>query len=556
VNLTPGHTAAVFLARSSVLGRAAAGFALCVVIVAGCTRRETPVAAGIQTQTLHFGNDAEPGVLDPHTFTLVAEWTILTSLFEGLVNLANDGTTILPGVAARWEISSDGLTYAFHLRPDVRWSNGDPITSRDFMESFKRMLDPRIGCTSPEFVSPIAGARDYLLGKTTDFSRVGIRAPDAQTVQFTLGYRFPYFLTTVSNATLLGMPLHMPSLDAFGGRNQRAGKWMRPGNLVSNGPFKLKEWRANQVLVVERNSRYWDAARVRLKEIHFHPAEDYGVEERMFRAQQLHTTCQLPPNKFETYRTSQPDAFRAAPLRHTSYIAFNCTRPPFSDARVRRAMALAIDRTVASDSGFRGRSTPAKSFVRPGTGGFEPPSQAVFDPPRARQLLAEAGFPGGTGFPRVELRIPAGRSDSTAMAETLQQLWKQNLGVHVELRQMEPKSLVASLHARDFEMGLTGYYYVDDPSDLFARGEKDSPTNFSGWQDSEYEAALEAVRRATSDAERFAAFAIMEKTLADAAPCLPLCHFNRVHLVHPAVRGWRENPLLQIDWRELSLESK
>jgi len=387
-----------------------------VLALGACTKRETPVVAGIRTQTLHFGNEADPAILDPHAYTLMAEWTICTSLFEGLVNLANDGTTILPGVAERWDISDDGRVYTFHLRSKASWSNGDPITSHDFLESFRRMLDPAVGCYSPEFLYPISGARDYLRRTNADFSSVGVRAPDRQTIQFTLDYRYPYFLTTLSNSTFMGMPVHMPSIERFGSRSQRGGKWTLPGNLVSNGAFVLKEWRPNQVITVARNERYWDAARVRLKEIQFHPAENVVVEERMYRAQQLHTTAGLPNNKLETYRAGHAQEFQQAPLLHTSYLTFNCMRVPFSDARVRRALALAIDRKRVTDAGYRGRAVPARSLVRPGTGRFDPPEMTIQDLPAARQALAEAGYPGGKGFPTVEFRIAAGRTDEMAIS--------------------------------------------------------------------------------------------------------------------------------------------
>lgn len=540
---------------ASPLPRVGLAFVL-FALLTGCGRRETSVDTAVRTQTLHFGNSAEPATLDPHVSTMMVEWMVQTTLFEGLVNMANDGVTVLPGVAERWEISADGLTYTFHLRREARWSNGDALTAKDFVASLRRMLNPALGFSSPELIDAIVGARDYLSGKSTDFSSVGIRALDPHTLQYRLAYRAPYFLVVLSNTNTSGMPVHLPSLEQFGGLERRDGKWALPGKLVGNGAFVLKEWRQNQFISVTRNERYWDAKRVRLSEVRFYPIEEAGAEERAFRTGQLHTTWALPPSKVETYQRTRAADLHRAPVLHTAFLSFNCSRPPFNDPRVRRAFALAVDRRSATDAGFRRQAEPARSFVRPGTGGFEPPELKLHDPEEAKRLLSAAGFPGGRGFPAVEFRIGSGGSDTTAVAEALQQMWKQVLGVNVPLLRTEGKVLIASLYAHDFNVALSGYYYAfNDPSDPLTHAAKDSPSNFSTWHDPRFEAASRDVKQAASNVDRLAAFARMETILAEEAPYLPLFHVNRVHLVHPSVQGWRDNSFAQVDWRELWLEA-
>lgn len=530
-------------------------FVAALFTLTGCTRRETPIDLALRTQTLHFGNLAEPASLDPQITTMMAEWEILSSLFEGLINLANDGITVLPGMAERWEISPDGLTYTFHLRRGLQWSNGDALTAADLVESMRRLLNPAIGFSSPELIDPIVGARDYHSGRTTDFTTVGVTMLDPLTIRYRLAYRAPHFLTIISNTTNVGMPIHRPSVEKFGGLARRDGKWTLPGNLVSNGPFVLKEWRPNQVIAVTRNERYWDAKRVRLNEVRFHPIEDPAAEEHAFRAGQLHSTWALPATKVESYQRTHAAELKVAPILQTQFISFNCTRAPFTDARVRRALALAIHRQSATDAGYRGRAEPARSFVRPGTGGFEPPPLKLYDPAEAKRLLADAGFPEGRGFPAVELRISLSGSDVTAVAENLQQAWRQTLGVQIAINRMETKVLIASLFAHTFDLALSGYFPVDDPSDQLARAEKDGPGNFAGWSHPEFEAAGLAVRQAATDVARFAGFAVMEQVVAREAPYAPLFHQNRVHLLHSSVRGWRENRFAQVDWREVWLEA-
>lgn len=521
----------------------------------GCSRRETPVTTALRTQTLHVGNLAEPASLDPHTQTLMAEWEILTTLFDGLVSMANDGVTILPGMAERWEVSPDGLTYTFHLRRGLQWSNGDPLTAVDIVESLRRLLNPVLGFTSPELIDPIAGARAYLDGRTKDFATVGITLIDPLTVQYRLAYRAPHFLSIVSNTTVVGMPVHRATVEKFGGVARRDSKWALPGNMVSNGPFVLKEWRPNQVITVTRNERYWDAKRVRLNEVRFYPIEDPVAEEHAFRAGQLHVTWGLPATKIESYQRTRAAEVQIAPILQTSFISFNCARAPLTDPRVRHALALAIDRKSATEAGYRGRAEPARSFVRPGTGGFEPPELKIHDPAEAKRLLAAAGFPDGRGFPALELRISSGGSDASAVAEQIQQSWRQTLGVNVSINRMETKVLIASLYARTYDLSLSGYYPIDDPSDQLARAEKNGTGNFSGWSHPEFEAAGLAVRQATTDAARLAGFATMEQIIARESPYVPLFHQNHVHLVHPSVRGWRENRFAQVDWREVWLEA-
>lgn len=523
---------------------------------AACAKRETPVVAGVRTQTFHFGNLDEPATLDPHISSMMTEWTIQTALFEPLVSLANDGRTILPGVAERWETSPDGLTYTFHLRKNARWSNGDPVTSRDFFDSMHRLLTPALGFPTPQFVDPIVGARDYLEGRLSDFSGVGIRALDPFTLEYRLRYRAPYFLTIVSNAGTAGMPVHLPSVDRFGGRERRDGQWTLPGNLVSNGPFVLKEWRHNQVVVLTRNERYWDAARVRLNEIRYYPNSDADTEERAYRAGQLHSTWGLPSTKVSIYAVKTSGELQRAPTLQTQYLSFNCARPPFTDARVRRAFALAFDRTKVTEAGMRGCAEPARSFVRPGTGGFQPPTLTTYDPEEARRLLAAAGFPEGRGLPPIEFRVGNRDSDMVAVAEMLQQAWKATLGAQVAVNRMESKVLIASLYARDFQLATSGYYYaLDDPSDLLARGQKGEPGNFAGWHDPRFEAAVAAVRDAKTDAARLAGFARQEQLISEEAPYVPLYHEDHVHLVHPYVKGWRGNAFAFVDWREIWLEA-
>lgn len=517
-----------------------------------CTKRETAVESGNRTQTLHVGNQSEPPDLDPHTNNSHVVSLIHDAVFEGLVRLASDGTTIQPGVAERWEISPDGLTYTFHLRANATWSNGDPVTADDFLAAFRRFLEPKLGCEGSNIVFPLVGARDYLEGRSKDFATVGIKAPDARTLVLTLAFRAPYFLSVLSDSHL--RPLHQPSLDKFNGRTTRGGKWTEPGNLISNGPFTLTEWKPNTVLVVARNPRYWDAARVRLNAIRFYPIDDAAVEERMFRSGQLHATYSLPQAKIEIYAGQRAPELRAAPVLRTNYVTFSTQRPPFNDVRVRRAFALAIDRERLAASALKGRGDAAFSFVRPGVGGYTFPPFHRHDVAEAKKLLADAGFPGGAGFPAIDYTVGSRNQDDLLVAQALQQMWQQTLGVKVGIASVEFKVWLDLLRTKSFAVTAdTWSMGVNDPTDMLALGVTADPNNDAGWTDPRYDAAFAAVNRAPDESARRAAIAECEQIIAEQVPYAPVFFTVQNHLVHSSVLGWRDNAVQRTDWTALSL---
>ena len=517
--------------------------------VAACSR-ETAVEAGVRDQVLHVGNAAEPHDLDPTTNSGDYEGRIISALFEGLVVLANDGTTILPGVAERWEISPDGRTYVFHLRANARWSNGDPVTAFDFRDSFLRLLEPRLGCEAADQPFEFAGGRDYRTGRRHDPTAVGLRAPDARTFVLTLEQPAPYLLSVLANYPFL--PVHRPTLEKFGGWLNKGTAWTRAGNLVGNGCFVLAEWRPDQVIVVRKNPLDWAADRVRLREVRFYPIADRTVEENAYRAGQLHVTSWVPFSKLDSYRQRQAPELRSAAWLDTHYMIFNTTRPPFQDARVRRAFSLAINRERLARDVQKDSSTPAHSFTFPGTGGYEPPDDIHYDPAEARRLLAEAGYPGGAGFPTVEWMIAG--SSSGELTEAIQQGWAKDLGVQVTLLNTEWKIYLDAMAARNFQLGALGWgYFANDASYVLQLATGSFASNYTGWHNAAYDRAFATAQDSLDGAGRRRAFDTMEQLIATEAPMSPILHYRRVHLVHPAVHGWRDNLLDQVDWREVWL---
>jgi oligopeptide transport system substrate-binding protein len=518
-----------------------------LILLAGC-HRESRAESGARGQILHIGNGAEPKDLDPGAQAAEIEYVIDTALFEGLTNIANDGETILPGVAERWDISPDGKTYTFHLRADARWSDGSPVTADDFELGFRRAFTPSLLSQTNILGFPIVGAQEMMSGQKVP---LGVAALDARTLQIRLKFPAPYFLYVVAGAPFDPVPRAV--VEKFGDPYQPDSKWSRPGNMVSNGAFKLAAWHPNQDVVLTRNPYYWDGARVRLNEIHFYPTDDVESEERSFRTGDLHITYGLPPSKIAVYADRHDPQLRITPQLDVKFLMFNTNKRPFDDVRVRRALALAIDRDRIVPLVNKGEYSPAHAMTRPGTAGYQPAPVADYAPDQARGLLAQAGFPGGAGLPALTLRLATG--NGTPMAEALQETWRRVLGVSVAIETEEQKTFFDELEAGNYSVAVENYFYgIQAPETILMVALPDSPVNSTGWNNPAFVEAFREANQVTAAEGRRAYYDRMERLLQDGAAFVPIAYVNQAHLVSPMVKGWRENALYAIDWREIWLE--
>ncbi len=542
---------------TSVPAAARRAFALIVALLAaGCHKRETPVEIGNREQIIHLGNGSEPRDLDPCTASSNTEANILCALFEGLVDFAPDGRTIRPGAAERWDLSPDGRTYTFHLRPGLKWNNGDPLTSADFLYSFRRLIEPKLGSELAIYADWVAGAQDYREEKTHDFSAVGLRAPDPQTFEMTLRERAPFWLALIAQNPFY--PVHRATIEKHDAYIRREGNWTRPGSLVSNGPFVLKEWRVNDAVVVEKNPLYWDAASVRLKQAVFHPIDNADTEERAFRGGLLHATRYLPTSKIDGYRKDSPALLHADPYTSTKFIEINVARPPFDNLHVRRAFALAVDRASLVRDVRRDGSRVADSLCVPGSGplpGYTPRVRLVMDPAAARAELAEAGFPKGLAFPSVSLNFATSHQGDQALVEAMQAMWQKELGVHVDLVAQEEKVWLDTMRTKNYQLILLAWSDINDPIALLQLFQSASPNNHSNWASADFDHEFTAAGQSPTDAERWTHLQNADALLIDALPIIPLYHENQNYLVQPTVRGWEDNSLGWHMLNGVSLES-
>lgn len=510
--------------------------ALLLAVLGGCKLRESNVERGPRDQILHRGMGPEVADLDPHLATGANDHTVLSALFEGLV--AEDPKTLepVPGVAERWTISPDGLTYTFFLRPQARWSNGEPLTSRDFIDSWKRVLTPSLASDNANLMYGVEGAEAYHKRRLSSFSEVGFTALDERTLRIQLAHPTPFFLSLLQH--WVWWPVHLPTIASQGSIEERGNRWAKPGVLVGNGPFVLKEWRTGQRMIVEKSSTYWDAAAVRLKAIYFYPMEDVNAEERAFRSGQLHLTESLPVSKIDAYRATAPDVLRIDPYLATYFYRVNVTRPFLNVPKVRRALSLAVDRTAIVDRILRAGQRVALGFTPPGTGGYTPPSEVSHDPVAARALLAEAGYPAGQGAPTIDMLFNS-TENHRAIAEAIQEMWRRELGLDVRLSNMEGKSVLDARRTGSYQL-LRSSWIGDyaDPMSFLTIWRGDSGNNYTGWSNPTYDQLLFQAARTTQTEERFRLMQKAESLLLAEAPLIPIYTYTHVFLVHPSVRGW------------------
>jgi oligopeptide transport system substrate-binding protein len=514
----------------------AAGGAL---LLPGCGRQ--PAAAAVSAaapQILRFGNGAEPQELDPQMIQGVPELNLSLALFDTLLEPDPHDLHPTPGQAESWTISPDGLTYTFHLRANLRWSNGEPLTADDFIQSYRRFLSPAFAAEYAYLLYYVKGAQEYNEGKLTDFSQVGFRAPDSRTLVVLLKQPTPFLLKIIA-CHYAWDAVPVKTIARFGPVEQRGSHWTRTGNLVSSGPFLLKEWTPNKRIVVARNPYYWDAAQVKLDGIEFYPIDDQSVEERMFRTGQLDLTFDFLPNKIEVYRRDHPDELRIDPWLGIYYYNINVTRPPFTDVRVRRALALAIDREELVKDVMRGGQIPAYAVSYPGVSGYAPRARLEGGVPEARRLLAEAGFPEGRGLPPVELLYNPNQEYNRSVAEAVQAMWRRNLGVTVTLTNEEWKVYLDSMQSGRYQLARAGWIadYVDPHVFLEIYGTGNG-NNYTKWSNPEYDRLLHEALLAPDEAARYEIYQRMDAILVRECPVIPLFYYTKTYALSPRVRGW------------------
>jgi oligopeptide transport system substrate-binding protein len=490
---------------------------LCLFMGGGCARRSQHRA------DLVFINGAEPETLDPAVITGQPEGRLVNALFEGLLRFDRHGRSV-PGVASSWEISPDRKTYTFHFRPNARWSDGKPVTAQDFVASWHRTLDPATASAYNYQLFSLIGAENFANGKTHDFQSVGVKALDAVTLMVSLREPTPYFLDLCAFPTL--DPVRTDLITQYGD------DWVKPGYLVGNGSYLLDAWRINDSIVLKKNSLYWDAANVSLQTIEVLPISQANVAYNFYAAGQADLIMDkglAPPSLLDALK-QRPD-FHAAPFLGSYFLRFNCATGPFTDQRVRQAFSMAIDRARITTKITRAGESTALSFVPPGIPGYKAPAGLAENPSEARALLAKAGYPDGKGFPLTTYLYSEGELNEGVAVE-LQAMWKEELGVTVQLARQEWKVYLNSLGSLDYGIARSSWVgdYPDPNTflDLFLSG---SGNNRTGWSHAGYDRLIAQAAAEENTMRRFEIFRQAEELLVrNEAPIASLFFYVGIQL--------------------------
>lgn len=485
-----------------------------VFLLAGCFRPEPPA-------DITICNANEPESLDPHIVTGISEMRITKALFDGLVRLDPTNAAPVPALAERWEISPDGRTYTFYLRTNAVWSTGEPITSADVVWSWFRALDPLTAGDYAGQLFYIKGAERWYNRATTNRADVGLRALDDYTVQVELNAPLAFFLELCSFPTLAVVPRHV--IEKYGDR------WLHADPLPTSGAFTLGAWRVNDKIRLLRNPRYWDAANTPSQIIDVLPTSSPNTALNLYETgvADIVWDKDLVPSELMDVLSQRPD-FHSFTYLGTYFYRFNVTQPPFDDARVRKAFALATDKPRIISKLTKGAERPATHFVPDGVANYTAATAPGFDPEAARQLLAEAGYPNGKGFPRVNYTFfgsaGGGAKLHGKVGIELQQMWRDVLGVQVELRQIERKVFYSSQSKLDYDISMSSWIgdYNDANTflDLFT---STSGNNRTGWANERYDALIKAANEETDLQKRAEIFREAETLLvAEEVPVVPV----------------------------------
>ncbi len=527
----------------SRLSRALA--AACLLAAGACSERATAPA------DLVFINGAEVGSIDPSQVSSQVDGRVVTSLFEGLMRYNAQGRAE-PGVSTGPSVSPDGRTYTFPLRETARWSNGEVVTSQDFLGSWHRFLLPATAADYASIFYCIKNAEAFNTGKLTDFSQVGIQAPDSRTLVVTLENPVPYFQDLV--AFMAFCPIHLPSLQALGSA------YFKPAHLVGNGPYQLKEWRLNDRIRLQRSPTYWDAAQVRMATVDVLPIDNPATAVNLFLTNEADLMMDkgLIPNALADELRKKP-YFHHKPFLATWFIRFNAQRKPYDDPRVRQALTLVLDRDRIVNAVTRLGEVPAFSITPPGAGdNYQPPAGLAPDIALAQKLLAEAGFPGGRGFPVLNFLYPNKFPSDRGIAVELQSMWQRHLGLTVALTSEEYKTYLDSQKKVDYDVSRSSWVGdYNDPNTFLDMFLTTSGNNRTGWSSPAYDQLIAQAASEADPAKRYAILRQAETQLIE-TECVvaPVYHYVGVQFYQPDFLGGveanltDEHPLRCLFWKQ------
>lgn len=519
--------------------------AMLITLGSGCGKSDS----GGNEQKLRYALEAEPATLDPAKSTAIPESLVQLQIFEGLTRLdAKDQPA--PGVAEKWDVSPDGLKYVFYLRSNAKWSNGEPVTAQDFEFAWKRALNPEFASENAYMLFPVANAEAYN-EKRAGADKVGVKAINEHTLEVTLEKPTAYFLGLVAFHAFY--PVNQKIVTA------NAEKWATDvTTLIGNGPFKISNWVHSGKIEFVKNDQYWDNAAVKLTAMEWPISDSQATRLALIENNQV--DMMVEPPVVEQDRLSQAGLLKISPYLGTYYYVFNTQKAPFDNPKVRKAFALAIIRDTLVKNVIKGGKQPAYAWVPPGlinptTGKDfreEGGNYAAEDGELARKMLAEAGYPGGQGLPPVTILFNTSEMHKS-IAEAIQEMWKQNLGITATLTNQESKVFLESRAQGEFQIARASWIgdYADPMTfmDVF----KD-PSNDARYNNSAYNRLVEEAQSATDPKARMQAMHDAEKLLFQDGVILPIYYTTQPFVAKPYVKGYFWSVLGLADFKTAFIE--
>jgi oligopeptide transport system substrate-binding protein len=489
------------------------------LLLAACGCRHDPPA------DLVIVNGNEPESLDPAIVTGISEMRLTKALFEGLVRLDGKEGRPIPALAERWDISPQGNVYTFYLRSNLVWSTGEPITADDVVYSWRRALDPATAADYAGQLFYIKNAEDYYSGKIKDPAQLGIQALDSHRVRVELEHPLAFFLDLCCLPVLAVVPRQ--AIEKYGDR------WLNERPLPASGPFDLVAWRLNDKVRFRKNPRYWDAVHTGTELIDVLPIGSPNAALNLYETgiADIVWDKDLVPVELLDILMQKPD-FHHFDYLGTYFYRFNVTKKPLSDPRVRRAFALATDKQRLIHKLTHGGEKPAFHFVPDGVSNYESPEAPHHDPEKARALLAEAGFPDGQGFPRIQYTFFSGAAGGAKLqgklGVELQQMWRETLGIEIELRQIERKVFLNAQSRLDYDISASSWIGdYNDANTFLDMYTSVSGNNRTGWKNARYDDLIHRANMQTDLKRRAVLFREAETILvAEEAPIVPVYFYT------------------------------
>ncbi|MFQ5849523.1 MAG: peptide ABC transporter substrate-binding protein [Candidatus Binatia bacterium] len=504
----------------------------------------TPSPERAREKVFRVNLGTEPPSLDWSLATDHVSFNVIVNLMVGLTEFDRN-LRPAPMVAKSWEIHEGGRKIIFNLRDDVLWSDGRKLRALDFEYSWKRLLNPRTASEYAYILFDIMNAESYNQGKITDSALVGVRALDDQTLEVRLKHPAPYFLAITTFEVTY--PQRRDIVEKFGAR------WTDPSNIVTNGPFLLESWKHENEIRLKANPNFF-LGKPAIDRVEMTMVNEKSTALAMYERDQLDFLDNRSIPIFEKHRLKELPGFQVVPQLRGYYYGFVTDRAPFDDVRVRRAFAMAIDRRIFSKI-LHGGEQPISSWIPPGMLGHSPRIGLSFNPTEARRLLAEAGYPNGKGFPKVTLGY---NTDEThkMVAEAIQGMWKQHLGVLVRLDNQEWKVYLSKINTDPphvFRLGWGADY--PDPNNFMKLFTSTSGNNNTRWKNERYDELVERAAQEMNEEERITLYDEAQKILCETdLPIISLFVTAETTVLNPRFTGLRFNSMARLMLRNVRLK--